>query len=192
MGGTPSAGGATTVDGGPGVGGTTNVVDAPGAGGAAEVGGATSTGGTVSTDGAPDESPDVGGSVATDGPTKLPVTCALPSTLGSCPAGSISCGPVVCCRSSYPNYCSQTDKCYATQAAAVAACGSTPCVACVAATCQCNCECQSSDYPPIDFTWSTCQAAQAGLQGCTECCEGSCSARSLYYDRSGLSCTALP
>jgi hypothetical protein len=61
-------------------------------------------------------------------------TCAQTPIGGGCMnAGYVSCG-AECCPSASPYACSTTSKCYATEAAAVAACGSTPCSACVAPT----------------------------------------------------------
>ncbi len=61
--------------------------------------------------------------------------CVAPPTNPSldCPAESpLDCGDGVCCGAGHPFECSSTESCYATQAEALAACGST-CRGCVAA-----------------------------------------------------------
>jgi len=123
-----------------------------------------------------------------------PVTCAAPpqsQLVAPRISGWLSCGGVSC-STSYPYYCSQTNKCYPTQAAAAAACGSTPCVACVAVTCQCSCTCNNITTTTVNSAYTTCEA---GLQGgCSDCCFISCSnLRFSSYSASGpSSCTALP
>jgi hypothetical protein len=47
-------------------------------------------------------------------------------------AGDLYCGGTVCCSPSYPHFCSATQKCYSTSAAAAQACGSVSCSECAA------------------------------------------------------------
>jgi hypothetical protein len=60
-----------------------------------------------------------------------PATCVTSSTVGTCKAGSVSCGPSACCPISNSHYCPLTDLCYASPGEAETACGSTTCYDCV-------------------------------------------------------------
>jgi len=60
--------------------------------------------------------------------------CAPTVTGGGClDSGYLFCG-TKCCSSTHPYHCTATSTCYATEADALAACGSTACTACVPAT----------------------------------------------------------
>jgi hypothetical protein len=95
--------------------------------------------------------------------TTSPVTCAIPSTYGSCTTG-VSCGANGCCDSIYPYYCPQTKQCWATQEAAAADCGSTTCYACASCTKTC----------PAGQTLnkSSCTCNSTSNSSCTNICPG--------------------
>ena len=108
--------------------------------GAAGAGGTVSVGGTPGAGGATGGSLAAGGSVAGANKTCV-VTTRIVGADGdqclnglniqlNCPIGPGQSRPP-CCPLVYPYYCSQTDTCYQNQAAAAAACGSTPCSSCV-------------------------------------------------------------
>jgi hypothetical protein len=156
-----------------------------GAGDAVSTGGA-GTGGTFGT----------GGAVSTGGATSAGnATCVSPpdSTLKLLYAGYVSCGAGAnaSCPSSYPYYCPATNKCWPTPEKALADCGSTACVACVATICQCACRCDSvTTYNKQ----TTCQDTIGnGSSGGCSCCTPQCSLQ--YSGTTGTSgpstCTAL-
>jgi hypothetical protein len=104
-----------------------------------------------------------------------PVTCAAPSQLGISDAGWVSCGQQTQCPADYPYLCSQTTKCYSTQAAAAAACGNT-CVACVATTCQCSCVCNGPSLLGYNEPAGSCQPNdRLGSSDYCTCCSAQCS-----------------
>ena len=106
--------------------------------------------------------------------TTPPVSCATPSTYGSCATGA-SCGTGACCASAYSYYCPQTNKCWATQEEAAANCGSTACSVCATPTNIC---------PPSPGT-GTCSNAGDLWCGGGVCCDSThpynCPATNLCY-----------
>jgi hypothetical protein len=112
-----------------------------------------------------------------------PSTCAPTMAGEGCmDAGYLNCGSA-CCPSTLPYTCSATSKCYATETAAVTACGSTPCSTCVAPTNICT--------PSAGGV--TC--ATAGDLSCDgKCCDAAhpfhCSATSMCYSTAIAAATA--
>jgi hypothetical protein len=93
------------------------------------------------------------GALASCAPTPAGGWCAT--------AGYLYCGGSVCCSPSLPHYCPATDFCYATEAAALAACGNTACSNCVPATATNSC----TPSPP-----GTCYDVGYLFCGGTVCC----------------------
>ena len=114
--------------------------------------------------------------------------CAPTPTGGGCMTASyLYCG-AACCASTLPYYCSLTNGCFATEAAALAACGNTACSTCVAqpsctpslgGTCTqagylyCSgtvcCPSTSPYYCPVTGKCYTTAAAAAAVCGSTAC-----------------------
>jgi hypothetical protein len=130
-------------------------------------------------------------SITIDTSTITPqVTCATPSRgylREGCTSG-LYCGDtngIICCKSSYPYYCSQTNWCFATQNAAAAACGSA-CAACYVTTCRCGCSCGDG----ITSSYATTQC-QARVGDCGSCCMEAC-IPTTYAGMGQDTCTSQP